>query len=443
MSAPNFAPFDLTRPNQICSGYNTLSWSPNGQRIAFGSRYQDDEEGLYFDISELWIMDRDGRNIHPIDQDGAKFLGIPGWMDNQTVVYTGWSGGGHVYVGARNISSGESVTWGFIHGGFFEPTADYIPAYDGMDYWSAVSAAVVSKEAIERDRGIEGGPFMRWLGLTMPENGMWERPFNSHFVDWLPGTNRMLVLTWLRKASINGVDFSENGSAIQLALWNVDTDELVTLVPGGIHGHFAPDGRTLAFVTAGPPGLDSEGKPVSAPQEDRDRYYINLLDMTTGRVILSLPSMTLINAYNLPNGYDTFSPDGSYFTFFTTSPLQSGTDGRPTSVLPNPDSAGTAIWLNILDVGTGQLLQSVTAQAMTPIAQALLPVWSPTNDRLIYRDESGRFALLFLDSRPAFPLVESGGQRLSQPHWSFDGQYLSVGYYNEGCGCRTAVIRLP
>lgn len=445
MTASNFAPFNLTQPNRICSGYNTFSWSPNGQRIAFGSRMEDEEGEYYYDWAELWIMDRDGQNIHPVapSEATAKWLNIPGWMDNQTVVYTGWSGGGYVYTDARNIFSGASVAWGSVSGQFFEPTADYIPAYDGMGYWSNVSAAVVSKEAIERDLGLEGGPFIRWLGWTFLENGMVERAFYSHFVDWLPATNEMLVLTWPPKASVNGMPFVENASAIQLELWNVDTDELTPLVLGGIHGHFAPDGRTLAFITAGPPTLDSEGRSVAPPQENLETFYINLLDMTTGQVILSFPAMTIADAYDLPNGYDTFSPDGRYFTFFTTGPIQPGADGRPVAVQPNPDPEGTAIWLNIVDVRTGQLLRSTIAHAMTPVGQALAPAWSPTNERLVYRDESGSFAILFLDGQPTFQLVYSGGPRLSQPQWSFDGQYLSVGYYNEGCGCRTAVIHLP
>jgi Tol biopolymer transport system component len=437
MSAPNFAPLDLTMPNLICTVVTGASWLADGQRIAFTSRLQEEVAGSD-DVTELWLVDRDGRNIHPVDpgEANARWLQVIGWMDSHTVVYTGYAGGGHVHVNVLDIDSGEAIAWGLVHGLFYEPSPDYVPAYDGMDYWFGVSAAVVSTEATEHQLELEGGPFIRWLSWRVTEDGGMERPFNSHFVDWLPTTNQMLVLTWPSTADFTALPFAENASAFQLQLWQVDTNELTPLVPGGIHGYFAPDGRTLSFITAGPPILDSTGKPLAAPEVEQDTFYVNLLDRATGRVFLSLPSATDIDGYSTPHDFDTFSPDGAYFTFLTAGPLQTGTDGRPTVVLPNPDPAETTTWLNIVDVRTGQLLQSTVAQAM-------IPVWSPNNDRFLYRNENGNLVLLFLDGRPDFPLTQSGGQRLVQPRWSFDGQYLSVGYFTEGCGCRTAVMRAP
>ncbi|MEM8861814.1 MAG: hypothetical protein AAGD96_26120, partial [Chloroflexota bacterium] len=57
---------------------------------------QDHELSNMGDFSVIWTMDINGENNYPINVANAsgRFLGLSGWLDDQTMVFNGYVGGG-------------------------------------------------------------------------------------------------------------------------------------------------------------------------------------------------------------------------------------------------------------------------------------------------------------------------------------------------------------
>lgn len=75
-----------------------------------------------------------------------------------------------------------------------------------------------------------------------------------------------------------------------------------------------------------------------------------------------------------------------------------------------------------------------------------LPIWSPDSTRFVYTDPTLGLSIYDTRNNTTFPLAESGGERLSNPQWSFDGAYLSVVTKIGEVGeweWQTAVLTLP
>ena len=162
------------------------------------------------------------------------------------------------------------------------------------------------------------------------------------------------------------------------------------LIPGSYTGRITPDGQYLAALIP-----ESE-----FPQ-------LQLSNQFTGQVIFMRP------AYD---GKLSFSPNGRYFTFFT----------------PETD-------LIIYDLETGEMLPPLTAVPA-------LPIWSPDSARFVYTDPTLGLSIYDTRNNTTFPLAESGGERLSNPQWSFDSAYLSVVTKIGELGeweWQTAVLALP
>jgi hypothetical protein len=71
------------------------------------------------------------------------------------------------------------------------------------------------------------------------------------------------------------------------------------------------------------------------------------------------------------------------------------------------------------------------------------PLWSPDSTCSVYTDPAQGLSIYDTRSHTTYPLAESGGERLSDPQWSFDGAYLSVAYTTEDHEWETAVLSLP
>ncbi len=71
------------------------------------------------------------------------------------------------------------------------------------------------------------------------------------------------------------------------------------------------------------------------------------------------------------------------------------------------------------------------------------PLWSPDSSRFVYKHPSDGLSIFDRRSHTTYPLATSGGQRLSNPQWSYDGTYLSVVVWQEDATRDTAVLQLP
>ncbi len=71
------------------------------------------------------------------------------------------------------------------------------------------------------------------------------------------------------------------------------------------------------------------------------------------------------------------------------------------------------------------------------------PLWSPDSSRFVYQHPTDGLPIFDTRTNTAFQLATSGGERLSNPQWSYDGTYLSVTVQQEDGTRVTAVLQIP
>jgi hypothetical protein len=282
-----------------------MSWSPNAEHILYAGPFPEDHplhpSNYGFDNSAIWIMDRTGNNSHPLNLDEAygRWVEFFGWIDDQTLVYKAYAGGGHHYTAMLDVNSGIPISWAVVHiGGGYKPGLNYIGTNTGMLFDGNISAAAISRTMLYTDTNSIEAPFLECLSFPCQQYPQDEPTLlvgNSRFEDWLPGTNTMLILTW--EGSLTEFDEAHpldkrlnRNIVTQLQLWDVDAYEVSLLVPQGIYGRFSPDGQYLAFHTY----LDTS----TNNEYDTQLHILRLADE---QIILSLPSTeTIIDFENIP-----------------------------------------------------------------------------------------------------------------------------------------------
>jgi Tol biopolymer transport system component len=431
--APDFDLISITPDEFQCTlASRDVSWNPTGEFFVYTGV---PETGFQGEHTDMWIMNRDGSNprrVYPEGKVGWHMWSDSPWMDDQTFVDATYFGGGNIVVGIMNILTGEVISTAHLRGERFTPNADYLPMRLVGDFDYQI-LAVLSKKTHQ---------------ITLPDwliTSSQDRPFpiyswtledlvSSIFEDWLSGTNQMLVF-WQRVK--NQVE-----EPPQLALWNVDTDEVTTLAPNGLSGRFSPDGSILAYITLSLPKLDTTARPILNEQwpPTEPQTYLQLIDMESQQVFLSFPTYQRIDewafaaTHYLPKF--AFSPDSRYLTFQTFGTLQFDAAGWPVGV--NSDDT---LYLHILDLTTWQVIFS--SEITTEVSQD--PSWSPTSDKLIYCDPQQNLQMFLIEERRLLPIIEDGGELLNQPEWSYDGEYISLCVKGgEPLGCAyTAILHLP
>lgn len=122
--------------------------------------------------------------------------------------------------------------------------------------------------------------------------------------------------------------------------------------------------------------------------------------------------------------FGRFSPDGRFLAYQT--------------LLPIPQ-------FHIMDFETRQVIHIFPNSEPTlepRIAASNAPyLWSPDSAKLVFRDSRGNLTILTVADGWLTPLSLSGGERLQNPQWSYDGRFLSVSVQNE-TGGGTAVLSL-
>lgn len=363
-AAPEFWIEDITPTSNVaqdvCQNSFGLQWAPDGNSIIFAGGHHDKElHSLRILHGDLWRMDRTGTNARALNQEKASWLWMPriiGWLNEENFIFSHYSGGGTRKTSMLNVHTGELTSLGSIWGSYGSLSKDYISLYlnaslntqDGNVYPYTIAAVVQRPDA---DLKPENAIAHTWRDQSF----LLSVDFGSGFIDWLPKTNKMLVLTWGTEA------YPHENKESYLQLWDVDTGELTILAPNGAYGRFSPDGNYLAYYTRSP------------------ESQIRVVNINSRKLLLSLPSVTLDLSVSI------FTPSSIFY-------------------------------------------------------EALL--WSPDNTQLIYRDEKENLALLNVTNGRSTPLTLSGGARLSNPKWSFDGRYLSVRVQNEA-GWKTAVLQVP
>ena len=120
--------------------------------------------------------------------------------------------------------------------------------------------------------------------------------------------------------------------------------------------------------------------------------------------------------------FGRFSPDGRFLAYQTLLPISQ---------------------FHIMDFESRQVIHTVPNAEPTlepRIAASNTPyLWSPDSTKIIFRDSQGNLTVLTVANGSLTPLSVSGGERLQNPQWSYDGRYLSVSVQT-GTSSETAVL---
>ena len=397
----------------ICSGFgSSIAWVPDGERVLFTapSREEVDELGYVPDTADIWLVEPTGEPQVLLGRDKILTRWAPQfhfWIDDEIVLYSGYSGGGHTNSALLNIQDerrSQSIT---LHAcALYGFSRDFLFGCTGASQTSRVSALAIPLEALRRttfdvnddelaqDEFFLSSPSQTYLSYDQePLQG--SREYNSHslFVDWLPNTNQILALTW-----DSGLDLEDDAPVeTQLQLWDMDDGSLDLIAPRGKHGRFSPDGRFLAYVDG-----------------DDHLFTVHLLDMETRAIQFSQPEW-VTEQFGQVATYFSFSADGRYFT----------------SLAPDAESDSQGK-LTVYDLSDGDMVVTFPAQQMEPI-------WSPESDQFVYKNRYGALAVYQLASDLDFAITENNDTRVSAPQWSFDGLYLSVRIAPD----RTVILGMP
>lgn len=388
-SSPDFLPNDITPKDVTCRSGSQFLWHPDGQRIVFGG-FPYPQDDLF--EPDIWIMNRTNSQAINFDRNRiGRSIGFVGWMDNDTLVYTVYSGGGHNYYSVLDINKNEEIGSAYFHaGGAKIFSNNLLVGETGADYTFDYSAVVMSRNSLLPHPAALGSPHLHFLSSN--NEGHREVLFNSRIASWSFSPSHVLVLTWDKDVGLHGVDLSQDTSLTDLQLWNIEKDSLTLIAPNSVYGNLSNDGQYLLYITS----LD-------------DRLHIRLMNVVTRDILFSNEVYSENDLEAAVRAYTSFSPNGRFLTYY--SPEQE---------------------LIIYDIALGTFLPSVTAVPMTP-------VWSPDNSRFVYQDPELGLSIYEIEPHTTYALTQDGCDTLRNPQWSFDGSYLSVDVPCVG----TAVLQLP
>ncbi|MEW5871810.1 MAG: WD40 repeat domain-containing protein [Chloroflexota bacterium] len=419
-------PVDLSQPGLDLFD-PAFSWSTDGRHILFAA------PGLLMDGS-LWRVDRKGQNPRPLlpGEADRQWMRFAGWLDERSVAALSYSGGGHVGISIIDFLGGKIQAWVHaVHDPLvFTPNREYVPV---AEEYGRFRLLVMARQPQSDPYDNLDSPYVRAIPREAVD--VFLPDASTVFLDWLPGTNRMLVLAF---TELTGDLVPETA---RLLSWNVDTDEILDLAPDGIDGQYSPDGRWLAVVALGEQLVEAGSLALPAPEPilPGRRPYLYLLDAASGQVALSLPVVSLPQSPEEVAPYPNyvsrlaFSPDGRYLAFLTPGVLQQDEQGWPTGLAQDSDSP---FYLNILDLQTRQLVQSFPSAKQVPL-------WSPDNNRLLFRDPDPRWTLYDLRTGSRLPLLQAGDQQVARAEWSHSGRFLAFYIDVDEQRTHTAIIMLP
>lgn len=428
-SAPTFAPITLDDEHENVL-FNIL-WTPNGQQIFYGAS----ELPVFFDIDaqiEFFSMKRDGSNRQSLFSSGGP--GLWGLIGSNTIIYSDYSGGSHEYFEIYDLLKKKVLASDLVHIVEKEPiNGSYIPIVDCLGFCTTCILTTATLKIDENSqssyscRSEEGHvrPFPRSEKLYPLEIGT---SIDTIFQGWQTSTNTMLILADGRIS---------NKQVSRLLLWSVDTDKVTSLAAGGLLGKLSPDGKMLAYITSGPASqyagenLQSVSFDPVIPDE---KQYLQLMNINTRQIMLSLPVKTDVDPLSFSNTWDmtnpweiSFSPDGRYLLFATDGAVALKDAHFPAEVMMTDTDK---VYLNILDIQDAKSIQSLPLEEYKKYRYPQVS-WSPNNKEFTYRDGSGNWKLFELSSSILSPITQSNGDQLSNPVWSYDGSYLSfsASYY--------------
>ncbi|MAU01441.1 MAG: hypothetical protein CL608_30240 [Anaerolineaceae bacterium] len=368
-SAPRFNSIDITPSGYECGYLTTISWNPIGSRIVLVGGNSEEPYILF----QHWVM-------NSIDFFGRKLnvnLANPlGWMDNDTFAFGDRCGTGCSYVHIIDMYTEQTLASGSLGGTFEELTTNYIGATFGIGTNHLTAAFMSLEKQEDYVPGYESGPHVSYLQLGEINEDPYQNSYNSSFHDWLPQTNKMLVMVGERGVLPDWEEFYYQSPTSDLQLWDVETDELTLLVPDGLYGRFSPDGHYLASIIPGESGPTMQ-----------------LRQTPFDQVLLEAPTLAVGHQWSRFLPFFSFSPNNQYLAFFTTAESLPPTGSFKPSA-QSPDET----YLAVLDLTRNTIVWS------QPVAIGDL-FWSPDDTHLLYRANDGNLTLLNVANGRTHPLL--------------------------------------
>lgn len=401
--APQFEPHTIATH----FSYDDFSeWAPDGKTIYFHTFLPDD---MNMDGRHLWSTDGAGNNPQIIARSWFETSGyhVEGWLDSQTVVISNYWGG-LLGVSEYNITTGEAyAARAGIHGFVYRPQHRYIPVTS--DSANADPRLMVMGEHFPHVEYMRAGGNLR---LLPSYNNISIDYSISKFEDWLADTNKMLVF-WGHMKEMYGEPLETN-----LLLWDVDKNSLRLLAPGGVGGNFSPDGKYLAYMTFGAAPLHQTTKPAPTPADNAK--YLELLDMSMNKVILSLPSFSdteyedfIFKKHQFLQA--KFSPNSRYLAFITPGKIESDGNNWHLNVKDNPEH----VYIHVLDLQIKQVIWSALSYKDSQWLS-----WSPDSIHLSFQNQDENWFLYSTKSQLVTPITQDHGNIAISPEWSYDSRYL-------------------
>ncbi len=405
-SAPEFElEFIETQGEPFIASPEFYHWNPNGKNFLAGWIPIELFESSWPESSLPVTVDREGSRIDSVlkEQPSYSWMDFYGWMNPQIIAISEYAGGGHLVFHIIDINKKTLLASVTINGEGHQANQHYIPV--DQEGFNGYQAMVVTRYA--QPKPVEVAFEMSSNARLFPQQAV-QTEANTFFKDWMPVSNQMLVQAAGRTGDLDEPGWSE------LVLWDVDTDQVRLIVPGGLDGDFSPDGKSLAFVTYGPAVLQENGKlNAAAPLEVDPEQGTTLQWMTFEDRIVRL-SMPILLEYDV---VIRFSQDSRYLAFLAPGKPQLDETGWPTGVIPGEDETPTLV---VLDVIEHRMVYSA------PASDSAAFEFSPSATHLVYQDDGEEWVLVNFESGLVTPVTVTGGSRLISPTWSYDGQYFQL-----------------
>lgn len=454
VSAPLFRIEDITPRSFFCVYTFDMVWSPTGEYIV--TVVPDENNPQPSNSALIAILSQDGSIIN----SGINFIGgafdayFQTWINNETLLFSSYVGGSENEYLVMDIISGEILGRWYSPGLMLKPgyledisqadyvnESGYIRAYRCRGYLecSAMTALINDKNGHVAVEGKQG------LSITFPDQGVFdlEKPMSLP-LDWMPNSNLMLVETWRLTDEVSDDAYTSE----QLQLWNIESNELIPVVTGGVNGLYTPDGSALGVWSEAPIQYDETGIPIKVNVSTilpDSIYYLSLVDAYTYETIFSIPVVCgMIDCKSPVLRYEyefsdiaQYSPDGKVTTIWTVGALDTDADGKVIDTdITNWGKSEDEIYTYLLETQTGKVIHSIRGYHTEP-------AWSHASDKAIFQDEQGNWVIYTLVDGTVVPLTEAGGMYLQSPQWSFDDTYISFEIKKSFDDLQTVVLTVP
>lgn len=396
-----------------------ITWSPDGSQIVYGVSYKAssiDDISINI-VGEMWMLATDTHETRNTGFIFPRGLSFWGWMDDKTVVFDTYTGGGHIDIAGWNYETGKILISDklpyYSFGTFRFP-------YAAMNGWETTPLRAFVM--VPNVTPIPGDPpcmvACRSKKFSLEEPALLD-PFsvNSLFQTWHPDSDQVLIAVYYS---------SDEEPQAGLFLWDIVTDKYTPVQPGALYGAYSPDGRIFVWTSYGAPsGLNLNNNSTGLSRIDiQQPVYLNFTDRATTKLVLSLPIFShwwedfSLDSFLMP--YYTFSPDGRWATVLTAGiePLQDGN-----WIFEQTEIDAGKLYLQVIDLKNGQVISSTPVKGK-PSYQDFQPVWSPVSDRFVYQDETGNWRIFDTAAGLEKIITRTNGEIIGHPAWSYDGRYI-------------------